>query len=125
MAVKDGLPSTDFSRQNREYIKAVVEEAGGGARVMTITVTNTGTALILDKTFEEIATAIKAKVICYVVNLFTENAETGYIRYFTNIVSYVERKPDHDVNNAEFTVKIGSDTYTCTSADAYPKYVYD
>lgn len=25
MAVKDGLPSTDFSRQNREYIKAVAE----------------------------------------------------------------------------------------------------
>ena len=30
MAVKDGLPATDFSRMNREYIKAVVEEAGGG-----------------------------------------------------------------------------------------------
>ena len=28
--VKDGLPATDFSRMNREYIKAVVEEAGGG-----------------------------------------------------------------------------------------------
>lgn len=25
MAVKDGLPSTDFSRMNREYIKAVAE----------------------------------------------------------------------------------------------------
>lgn len=30
MAVKDGLPATDFSRMNREYIKKVVEEAGGG-----------------------------------------------------------------------------------------------
>ena len=28
--VKDGLPATDFSRMNREYIKAVVEDAGGG-----------------------------------------------------------------------------------------------
>lgn len=28
--VKDGLPATDFSRMNREYIKAVVEEAAGG-----------------------------------------------------------------------------------------------
>lgn len=28
--VKDGLPATDFSRMNREYIKAVVEESGGG-----------------------------------------------------------------------------------------------
>ena len=30
MAVKDGLPSTDFSRQNREYIKELIEESGGG-----------------------------------------------------------------------------------------------
>lgn len=30
MAVKDGLPSTDFSRMNREYIKAVADEAAGG-----------------------------------------------------------------------------------------------
>lgn len=30
MAVKDGLPATDFSRMNREYIKAVAEEAAGG-----------------------------------------------------------------------------------------------
>lgn len=29
MAVKDGLPSTDFSRMNREYIKAVAGEGGG------------------------------------------------------------------------------------------------
>ncbi len=31
MAVKDGLPSTDFSRMNREYIKAIVEGARGGS----------------------------------------------------------------------------------------------
>ena len=31
MAVKDGLPATDFSRMNREYIKAKIEEAGGGS----------------------------------------------------------------------------------------------
>lgn len=30
MAVKDGLPSTDFSRMNREYIKELIEESGGG-----------------------------------------------------------------------------------------------
>lgn len=33
--VKDGLPATDFSRMNREYIKAVVEEAGGGGGGVT------------------------------------------------------------------------------------------
>lgn len=30
MAVKDGLPATDLSRMNREYIKAVAAESGGG-----------------------------------------------------------------------------------------------
>lgn len=34
--VKDGLPATDFSRMNREYIKAVVEEAGGGGGSITV-----------------------------------------------------------------------------------------
>lgn len=29
MAVKDGLPSTDFSRMNREYIKEVAEGSAG------------------------------------------------------------------------------------------------
>lgn len=29
MAVKDGLPSTDFSRMNREYIKKVAEGSAG------------------------------------------------------------------------------------------------
>lgn len=31
MAVKDGLPSTDFSRMNREYIKEVAEGSAGSA----------------------------------------------------------------------------------------------
>ena len=35
MAVKDGLPSTDFSRMNREYIKAVAGESGGGLPEIT------------------------------------------------------------------------------------------
>ena len=42
--VKDGLPATDFSRMNREYIKAVVEEAGGGSSDFStaeVTITNT------------------------------------------------------------------------------------
>lgn len=34
--VKDGLPATDFSRMNRDYIKAVVEEAGGGGGDVTV-----------------------------------------------------------------------------------------
>lgn len=43
--VKDGLPATDFSRMNREYIKAVVEESGGGGSsdfsIAEVTITNT------------------------------------------------------------------------------------
>ena len=35
MAVKDGLPSTDFSRMNREYIKAVAEGGSGGLPEIT------------------------------------------------------------------------------------------
>lgn len=45
--VKDGLPATDFSRMNREYIKAVVEEAGGGSitvEELNVTENNTYTA---------------------------------------------------------------------------------
>lgn len=45
--VKDGLPATDFSRMNREYIKAVVEESGGGGggdiTVESLTVTENDT----------------------------------------------------------------------------------
>lgn len=41
--VKDGLPATDFSRMNREYIKAVVEEAGGGITVEELNVTENDT----------------------------------------------------------------------------------
>ena len=45
--VPDGLPATDFSRMNREYIKAVVEEAGGGditVEALSVTENNTYTA---------------------------------------------------------------------------------
>lgn len=37
-SVPDGLPATDLSRMNRDWIKAVVEEAGGGGGGGDITV---------------------------------------------------------------------------------------
>lgn len=50
--VKDGLPATDFSRMNREYIKAVVEEAGGGGgKYTTATMTITAKGAYAGKTF--------------------------------------------------------------------------
>ena len=42
MAVKDGLPSTDFSRMNREYIKAVAEGGSGGGGLPEITEADEG-----------------------------------------------------------------------------------
>ena len=44
MAVKDGLPSTDFSRMNREYIKAVAGE-GGGTGLPAVTEADNGKIL--------------------------------------------------------------------------------
>lgn len=56
--VKDGLPSTDFSRMNREYIKAVAENAagggGGGSQLFVLNVDGDG---VLNKTYAEIKTA--------------------------------------------------------------------
>lgn len=45
MAVKDGLPSTDFSRQNREYIKAVAEGGSGDGGLPEITEADEGKVL--------------------------------------------------------------------------------
>ena len=42
MAVKDGLPATDFSRMNREYIKAVAEGGSGGGGLPEITEADEG-----------------------------------------------------------------------------------
>ena len=40
--VPDGLPATDLSRMNREWIKAVVAEGGGSQPTGTITITENG-----------------------------------------------------------------------------------
>lgn len=46
--VPDGLPATDLSRMNREWVKAVVDEAGGGGDItvesLTVTENDTYTA---------------------------------------------------------------------------------
>lgn len=89
MAVKDGLPATDFSRMNRKYIKAIVEEAGGGGGIpapenpsdgdvltyditdsawvasapdtgLVVNIAHTAEAATLDKTWKEISDATNA-----------------------------------------------------------------
>lgn len=45
MAVKDGLPSTDFSRMNREWVKAVADGGSGGVGLPAVTAVDNGKIL--------------------------------------------------------------------------------
>lgn len=45
MAVKDGLPATDFSRQNREWVKAVAGGGSGGGGLPDVTSADIGKIL--------------------------------------------------------------------------------
>lgn len=124
MAVKDGLPATDFSRMNREYIKKVVEEAGGGSgggglpeitaddegKVLTVesgaaawataggggggVLIITDTEGTLNKTAQEISTAFLAGVQCLIRSTVTD--EYGEFVEHNIMFSY------EDVNDVEF-----------------------
>lgn len=45
MSVKDGLPSTDFSRMNREWVKAVAGGGSGGVGLPAVTEADNGKIL--------------------------------------------------------------------------------
>lgn len=120
MAVKDGLPATDFSRMNREYIKAVADGGSGGGGLPEITEADEGKFLgvvsgeaawatagggggvliitntegTLNKTAQEISSAFLAGVQCLVRSTIID--EYGEFVEHNIMFSY------EDVNDVEF-----------------------
>ena len=112
MAVKDGLPSTDFSRMNREYIKAVADEAaGGGGRVFPITVSSNR---VFNKTASEVYTAFMAGQIC--IASFEDESQEGT---FHDMVIDNFAKED-----GSYSFLVGRyDMYGASSGSDYPYFI--
>lgn len=100
MAVKDGLPATDFSRMNRKYIEAVVEEAGGGgggggggtARVeLTVTMQDGSRKYEIQMNSEDLMELIMQRPV--IVYYDTPNAKLAFTvtsgRYNSNLGGYM------------------------------------
>lgn len=147
MAVKDGLPATDFSRQNREWVKAVAgggsgggipapanpsdgdvltyssaddewvaAAPGGGGGSLGIQITaipdDPDDNLILDKTWNEIKSAIEDD--CFVYAYFKDESgdltewNISYPRYLSSATGV-------------YSVVMNDDEeYAVASADGYP-----
>lgn len=149
MAVKDGLPSTDFSRQNREYIKAVAGESsgglpeiteadegkvltvesgeaawataggGGGGSVLLITLNG----VTLDKTGQEIADAFTNGTVCIVINQVVEDGFTTITRNV--VLEYGSRGSEADgytyyFVTGEFNGNLVATIYSCSDLADYP-----
>lgn len=120
--VKDGLPSTDFSRMNREYIKAVAENAagggggggGGGSECKVIVVREiadeSGSAFHLNKTWQELNDAVNGGMLP--VSFYTyPNSTNAKISYISEV----------DKGDGTYHVMFvdGAD-FTCSSPTDYP-----
>ena len=125
MAVKDGLPATDFSRMNREYIKAVAEGGsgggGGGGSLYVININNT--THTLDKTFAEIYAAFLAGNILVTKLTYEATEEYGeeYVFYY---ITAVTRDFDLLGDGAGGVVSdMNQTTYTAAADTDYPQVI--
>lgn len=123
MAVKDGLPSTDFSRMNREYIKAVADEAaggggGGGADIVMTTVSPVDGNLQMDKTFAEIKAAILAGKIVIINIPYSETDYTSVERYVASFYENTGLTPEYVVNFMNTNGEVQN--YFSSSESGYP-----
>ena len=152
MAVKDGMPATDFSRQNREWVKAVagggsgggglpeitaddegkvltVESGaaawataggGGGGSIMIVNESSDGSALVLDKTYNEIKNAMTAGTIVIISRVYSEEDYYSYENFVASV--YDQATPGL---GREYSVCIytGGETvtYFTYDADGYPE----
>ena len=117
MAVKDGLPSTDFSRQNREYIKELIEESGGGGESILIIhmqpiPDDPDDNMILDKTWKEIADAVTAGTPAYI---FLNTSEDGNTFIYCTLVTQISHTGLYNVTDTNNT------SFVASTENDYPK----
>lgn len=145
MAVKDGLPSTDFSRMNREWVKAVAEgSGGGGGGIPEIEESDEGKVLTVDNG-EAVWDSLPESPITYVTINWVEDTGTMSMTWqeiynaFSDgkivcvldvneygaacnfVVSCIDNSGTYLVNVAD-TGAIPNEvyTYTTNSANGYP-----
>ena len=121
MAVKDGLPATDFSRMNREYIKAVAEggSGGGGGSGEFYIINENQSTHALDKTFIEIYNAYIAGKVC-AKKLFWETAE-GHGDYWSfEYIVEITRYTDEQGEGAGGNISTLMRSYSAQADTDYP-----
>lgn len=129
MAVKDGLPATDFSRMNREWVKAVAEGGSGGGGLPEITEADEGKVLTvesgeaawataggggggsvllinnndetLNKTGQQIADAFTGGSLCLLVNQISEDDYTD--TFYSIMAEYAQSISESEGNYYNFT----------------------